>query len=127
MIRVSKYSEIKSYTTKDSSEIRELIHPLQNGNVNQSIAEARVQPGGRTIPHHHRLSEEIYVTTQGSGLLYIQKGKGKENIIEIKLQEGVSSIIHTNEIHWLENQGQGELVILCCCSPPYSHEDTFLD
>jgi mannose-6-phosphate isomerase-like protein (cupin superfamily) len=27
--------------------------------------------------------------------------------------------------HTLENDGNSELIILCCCAPPYRHEDTF--
>lgn len=71
------------------------------------------------------MSEEIYLTTGGTGKLYIQKGQGEE-IVEIELQSGTSVVILPQEIHWLENTGKGELVVLCCCSPPYSHEDTFL-
>ena len=126
MIRVSTNDTISSYKTKDSSQIRELIHPTHNGNHNQSIAEARVTSGGKTIAHHHRVSEEIYLTTQGTGKLYIRKGQGEE-VIVVDLQQGVNAVILPREIHWLENTGEGELIVLCCCSPPYSHEDTFLE
>jgi len=125
MNRTSRYQEIKSYKTKDSSEIRELIHPNNNSNTNQSIAEARIVASGQTIAHHHDISEEIYLTTEGTGRLYIQKGQGAEKIV-IDLQTGINVVIHPGEIHWLENTGEGELVILCCCSPPYSHGDTYL-
>ena len=26
----------------------------------------------------------------------------------------------------IENAGEGELVILCCCAPAYEHDDTVL-
>ena len=126
MNRVSKYNDIVSYTTKDSSEIRELIHPSHNNNRRQSIAEARVKEGAKTIAHHHRVSEEIYITTQGTGKLYIQQ-EAEQEVLEIELQEGMSTVILPRETHWLKNTGEGELVVLCCCSPPYSHEDTFLE
>ncbi len=125
MNRVSKLNDISSYETKDSSEIRELIHPAHNKNNNQSIAEARVKKNKKTIPHHHRISEEIYLTTGGTGKLYIEKGQGEARL-EINLKKGINVVILPGEIHWLENTGEGELVILCCCSPPYSHADTFL-
>ena len=35
------------HETLDGSEIRELMHPAVHGNVNQSLAEARVSPGSR--------------------------------------------------------------------------------
>jgi len=28
--------------------------------------------------------------------------------------------------HGLENPGPAPLVVLCCCAPPYAHEDTEL-
>ena len=125
MNRISKYNIIHSYKTKDSSEIRELIHPSQHINSKQSVAEARVLKGSKTIAHHHKLSEEIYLTTEGNGKLYIQKEQGKQ-ITEIDLEAGTNVVILPQEIHWLENTGEGDLVILCCCSPPYSHEDTYV-
>ena len=125
MNRVSKRKNISSYKTKDSSEIRELIHPTHNGNRNQSVAEARITSGCKTIAHYHRTSEEIYITIEGSGNLFIQKEQD-QIIQEIELHPGTSVAILQGETHWLENTGKGDLVILCCCSPPYSHEDTFL-
>jgi mannose-6-phosphate isomerase-like protein (cupin superfamily) len=29
--------------------------------------------------------------------------------------------------HQITNVGEGPLRILCCCAPPYRHEDTFFD
>lgn len=127
MKRVSIYKGIKPYDTKDSSQIRELIHPDHNTNHNQSIAEAKIASGAKTISHCHTISEEIYLTIGGSGKLYIKKTGGEEgNEIEVELHKGTSVVILPGEYHWLKNTGEGELVILCCCSPPYSHEDTFL-
>ena len=125
MNRISNTVNITSYKTKDRSEIRELIHPDHNDNSKQSIAEARVKCGGKTTPHHHLISEEIYITTEGSGKLYIQNAENG-GVEELKLQQGINVVIQPGEIHWLENTGEGDLVILCCCSPPYSHDDTFL-
>lgn len=125
MNRVSKYNNIVGYKTKDGSQIRELIHPQHHGNRNQSVAEARVSPGCQTQAHHHRNSEEIYMTMQGIGRLYIHKGKD-EAPMQIDLQQGTNVVIQPQETHWLENTGATDLVILCCCSPPYSHDDTFL-
>lgn len=65
--KFSRYDSIEEYTTKDGSEIRELIHPNLHGNKNVSVAEARVQPGSTTAAHYHRKSEEIYVVMAGRG------------------------------------------------------------
>ncbi|MDA3831923.1 MAG: hypothetical protein PF495_00850, partial [Spirochaetales bacterium] len=90
MNRVSRYNDINSYTTKDMSQIRELIHPNHNGNNNQSIAEARVVTGGKTNAHYHLTSEEAYITTEGTGKLYIQKQDKGNGTLEVDLQPGVN-------------------------------------
>ena len=35
-------------------------------------------------------------------------------------------VIATGVAHKLWNTGEEPLVLLCCCSPPYSHDDTVL-
>ena len=61
----TRYPDVTPYITKDGSEIRELLHPTQHAVKNQSLAEAIVPPGGKTLLHRHRLTEEIYHITQG--------------------------------------------------------------
>ena len=115
----SQYSAVDSYTTKDGSMIRELMHPQVQGNRNQSLAEARVAVGACTQLHVHKLSEEIYHVTAGQGLLTL----GGE---EIPLQPGDSVCIPPGTPHKVRNTGHDTLTILCCCAPPYSHQDTQL-
>ena len=63
----TRYHEREPYRTKDGSTIRELMHPAQHSNRNQSLAEATVPPGVKTELHLHRISEEIYYIVAGSG------------------------------------------------------------
>lgn len=51
---------IPAYTTKDGSEIRELMHPLHHSCHKQSLAEATVKPGCQTRLHQHQEAEELY-------------------------------------------------------------------
>ncbi|WP_243684170.1 cupin domain-containing protein [Methanosarcina barkeri] len=67
----TRYEEIEPYITKDSSIIRELMHPSVHGNSNQSLAEATVPAGGKTLLHKHHLTEEIYHITEGSGIMIL--------------------------------------------------------
>ncbi|ADH84897.1 cupin domain-containing protein [Desulfurivibrio alkaliphilus] len=115
----SSYRKIKAYITKDGSEIRELMHPGVHGNANQSLAEARVPPGALTLAHRHRVSEEIYHFTAGRGVM----GLGETTFA---VAAGDTVAISPGTTHWLENPGPGPLVVLCACSPAYSHEDTEL-
>ena len=56
-----------SFITADGSSIRELAGVPSGNSVNQSLAEATVPPGGETVEHFHRSSEEIYLFTAGAG------------------------------------------------------------
>ena len=66
---LTRYREVEPYITKDGSIIRELMHPSVHGNSNQSLAEATVPAGGKTLLHKHHLTEEIYHITEGSGII----------------------------------------------------------
>lgn len=115
----TSYSQIPAYDTKDGSEIRELMHPSVHGNRNQSLAEAAVLPGTRTLLHRHRLTEEIYHVTAGSGRMTL----GDESFDVVT---GDSVLIPPGTRHCIEAVGTTPLRILCCCSPAYAHEDTEL-
>ena len=115
----SSYHSITPYTTKDGSEIRELMHPDRHGNAAQSLAEAIVPPGTATLLHRHRQSEEIYSVTAGQGLLTL----GDETLA---VKAGDTVCIPPGTPHCIHNTGSQPLKILCCCAPPYSHEDTEL-
>jgi len=114
------YEKIPPYKTKDGSIIRELLHPDTHGEtLNQSLAEATVSPGAKTLCHHHVNFSEIYHVTRGSGALTVGK-----DVCEI--HEGDSVYISPGTPHWVRNTGVTDLRILCCCAPPYTHEGTLL-
>ena len=115
----TRYEDILAYQTKDGSEIRELLHPAQHGGRNQSLAEATVAPGSRTQRHCHRVTEEIYFVTAGQGVMTLG-----DNIFEVSVGDAV--LISPGTAHCIEATGSEPLRILCCCSPPYSHDDTEL-
>ena len=116
---LSRYRNQPPFETKDGSEIRELMHPAVHGNRAQSLAEARVAPGGKTLLHWHRSSEELYHVTAGQGLMTL----GEQ---QFEILPGDTVAIAPMTAHCVENTGDEPLVILCCCSPPYAHDDTEL-
>jgi mannose-6-phosphate isomerase-like protein (cupin superfamily) len=118
-VDVSSYEQIEPFITLDGSEIREWAGPVSAPAKNQSLAEATIPTGGATTAHYHRLSEELYLVTSGSGRLRID---GEERLIE----EGDCVVIAPGATHKLYNAGEGPLRIICACSPPYSDEDTHL-
>ncbi len=108
-----------SFITADGSSIRELAGVPSGNSVNQSLAEATVPPGGETVEHFHRRSEEIYLFTAGAGRMRL----GDE---EAEVRAGDTVVIAPGIRHKLWNPGVEPLVLLCCCAPPYSDEDTVL-
>ena len=118
-MRIERLDQVEAFTTKDGSEIRELAGIPTGNSQNQSLAEATVPPGGETEEHYHRLSEEIYFFTGGSGRLRL----GDE---ESGVTKGDTVVIPPGTRHKLWNSGDEPLKLLCCCSPPYSDSDTVL-
>ena len=114
-MEVSSPNRVEAYVTKDGSTIRELHRTAL-----QSLAEATLEPGQASERHYHATSEEIYVVTKGSGSLEID-GETR------RVVRGDSILIPAGARHTLENNGTSELVFLCCCSPPYSHDDTHME
>ena len=114
-MNLQSLARAEPFTTKDGSTIRELHHTQA-----QSLAEATLEPDQATQRHYHRRSEEIYFVTKGSGSLEVD---GETQ----RVRPGDAILIPPGAWDTLENDGTSELTILCMCSPPYSHEDTFFE
>jgi mannose-6-phosphate isomerase-like protein (cupin superfamily) len=114
------YASIAPFTTKDGSEIRELMHPAQHAAHNvhaQSFAEATVLPGMKTTLHRHLRSEEIYHITQGAGRMTLGER-------EFEVAVGDTICIAPGTPHCIACVSTVALKILCACAPPYAHDDT---
>lgn len=107
------------FITKDGSEIRELLAYRNSAIRNQSLAEATLTPGSATTRHYHPRAEEIYYILQGEGLMEIEREQRQVSSLD-------AIAIPPGKIHQLTNTGTENLVLLCCCSPCYEHEDTVL-
>jgi len=116
---LTKLDQLKPYITKDGSTITELMHPQQHDSKNQSLAEALIPVGVSTALHLHRISEEIYHVSSGSGTMTLGMKK-------FDIEKGDTILIPPLTAHCVENNGDEDLRILCACSPAYSHADTEL-
>ncbi|HHS84370.1 MAG TPA: cupin domain-containing protein [Gammaproteobacteria bacterium] len=116
---ITRRDEISPFVTQDGSTIRELMHPASHGCTAQSLAEAVVAPGSRTLLHRHQRSEEFY---------HILAGRGEVRVGDERhpVSAGDTVCIPPGTPHNIESQGEEALVFLCCCSPAYSHDDTEL-
>ena len=115
----SRHADVAPYVTKDGSEIRELMHPAVHGNRAQSLAEATVPPGCETLLHRHRVTEELYHVTAGTGSMTL----GNDTF---DVRAGDTVCIPPGTPHRIRNTGAMSLRILCACTPAYSHDDTEL-
>jgi mannose-6-phosphate isomerase-like protein (cupin superfamily) len=106
---------VEAFVTKDGSTIRELHHTEV-----QSLAEATLEVEQATERHYHRATEEIYFVLKGQGGMEVD---GETTHV----RPGDAVLIPAGAWHQLENNGTSELRILCCCAPPYAHDDTFFE
>src|SRR5260370_795306 len=68
---IHNIARVPAFTTKDGSEIRELLAHRNSCIAKQSLAEARLPPGGITTPHYHPQTEEIYYILEGTAQMQI--------------------------------------------------------
>ena len=115
-MEVRKYEEQVPFTTKDGSTIRSLLDRANAPVANQSLAEATLPPNAATERHYHAVSEEFYYILAGSGLMEIN---GEER----NVSPGDAILIPAGA--WHQITARESMQFLCCCAPPYSHDDTF--
>ena len=109
-----------AFTTLDGSTIRVLLDGALGGAREQSLAEASLPAGGSTQRHYHARTEEIYVVLDGSGEMEVD---GDRQPVVV----GDAILIPPGAWHEIRAGADAELRFLCCCAPPYSDEDTFLE
>jgi mannose-6-phosphate isomerase-like protein (cupin superfamily) len=115
---VQNLASQKPFTTKDGSTIRSILDRTNAPVANQSLAEARVPAGCATERHYHKLAEEFYFLLEGRGTMEID---GDTRAV------GPGDAILIPPGAWHQITAEAGLVFLCCCAPPYAHEDTFFE
>ncbi len=115
---INPLSEQPPFTTADGSTIRSLLDRTNAPVENQSLAEASLPPGGATQRHYHRLSEEFYFILEGDGIMEID---GEEQPVG----QGDAILIPPGAWHQIRTGTDRGVRFLCCCAPPYAHEDTY--
>jgi mannose-6-phosphate isomerase-like protein (cupin superfamily) len=118
-MRIDRLDQQTPFITADGSSIREVAGIPTGNATHQSLAEATVPIGGETVEHYHPVAEEIYHFTAGSGRLRLAAA-------ESEVSAGDTVVIPPGTRHKLWNTGGEPLVLLCCCAPAYSHDDTVL-
>jgi len=106
------------FTTKDSSTIRSILDRSNAPVRNQSLAEASLPEGAATQPHFHKLSEEFY---------FILEGAGEMRVDAESRPVGPGDAVLIPPGSWHTIHATAALRFICCCAPPYSHEDTYFE
>lgn len=106
------------FTTKDGSTIRSILDRTNAPVEKQSLAEAQVPAGSSTQRHYHKLAEEFY---------FILEGAGEMQIDEETRTVGPGDAILIPAGAWHTITARATLRFLCCCAPPYAHDDTYFE
>ena len=116
--KIIKADSIKENLTSERCFVGE-NYGSQDGKV--SIARARVKPGVTTVAHHLEGIEEIYIITEGKGIMEVNDCDPTEvNIGDvIVIPDGVSQRI--------KNTGSCDLVFYCVCTPRFTERCYFSD
>jgi cytosine deaminase len=103
---------------KDRSVLCELLHPAHEPECTNrySLAHAVVPHGEATLPHRLKTSSETYYILAGEGEMHI----GDE---AARVREGQAVYIPAGATQWIENTGEGDLVILAIVDPMWSEGD----
>jgi mannose-6-phosphate isomerase-like protein (cupin superfamily) len=119
-VEVRSREDATPFTTADGSTIRVLLDAELGGARNQSLAEAWLEPGQATERHYHARSEELYVLLDGTAEMEVEGARQS-------VGPGDAVLISPGAWHQIR-AGEGAPVrFLCCCAPPYSHDDTYFD
>ena len=120
MLTVLNIAEQEPFTTKDGSTISSILDAANAPVQHQSLAEASLtEEGSATEAHYHLLSEEFYLILEGSAEMALD---GETRVVG----PGDAILIPPGAWHSITSKSRS-LRFLCCCSPPYSHQDTYFE
>ena len=73
-----------------------------------------------TQRHYHKKSEEFYYLLDGEAEMEIDG-------VTKKMSSGDAVLIPAGAWHQITANEDAPIKLLCCCAPPYSHEDTYFE
>lgn len=94
---------------------------ISTGERQVSIARARVEPGIATKAHHLVGVQEIYIITEGEGVVHVG------NIEPAEVGKGDVVIIPPGTSQKIANTGKTDLVFYCICTPAFTQESYRID
>jgi len=118
---VRRLSDCEEIVAADASRLRELLHPDRSGPaLGYSLALARVEPGGATVPHRLTHETEVYYLVSGAGRMHVDSESadvGPGDVVSIP----------AGARQWIECSGEEPLLFLCIVSPPWQPDHDVRD
>ena len=111
--KIIKADSLKEFLTPERCFIYENCG-ISTGDMNVSIARARVEPGVTTKAHHLTGVQEIYLITQGKGKVDIA------GLEPAEVNEGDVVVIPPEVSQRITNIGKTDLIFYCVCTPAFT-------
>jgi mannose-6-phosphate isomerase-like protein (cupin superfamily) len=119
-MHINNRNTVPEFIAPDLAIIRELAASRNSPSRQMSLAEATILPGGRVTEHYHKVLEEFYYVTEGSGLMTLD---GETQ----RVVAGDTIVIRPGQRHKFYNDSSNEkVVLLVCCAPEWTVEDQVL-
>ena len=97
----------------------QLLFPENSRSGRVTVTRVIVALGARNPPHRHPKSEQIWIAIRGKGQLILDEGR------VVPFHEGDVVRFEDNDLHGLENTGEGEFEYLSVTSPPVNFRGAY--
>ena len=118
-LRIGRLDAAEPFTTKDGSTIREVAGRVSLRTENQSLARPPCRPARARMPTTTASARRSTSSPSGSGRMRLGEREGH-------VRAGDTVVIAPGIEHKLWASTDEDLVLLCCCAPAYSNEDTVI-
>jgi mannose-6-phosphate isomerase-like protein (cupin superfamily) len=108
------------YEAEDRARAREMASPRNSRARQLSIADIIIPAGVAVKPHYHKVIEEVYHITAGSGVMVID---GREALVG----PGDTVVILPGERHSVRADVGADLRMIVTCTPPWTPDCLIFD
>lgn len=119
-IQVVKLEEQPWFEADDKAVAREIASPRNSRAQELSIADIIIPAGVKVKPHYHKVIEEIYFVSEGSGIMLLD-GKTR------KVVKGDAIVVRPGERHSIHNDTINELRLIVTCTPAWTPDCLIFD
>jgi len=114
---IRNIESIENIIAEDKSVLKEVFNPLKDPvKTGYSLAYAVVAPGKETLPHRLKTLSEVFIFTEGTGIVSIE---GEERPVA----PGTVAYVPPGKLQYVKNTGGRDLVFYCIVDPPWRMEE----